>query len=32
MINILKENKNLSMEGFFWIINDKVIGYTKEVP
>ena len=32
MIKVLKENKNLPMEGFFWIINDKVIGYAKEVP
>ena len=30
MITVLKENKSLPMEGFFWIINDKVIGYAKE--
>ena len=32
MIKVLKENKSLPMEGFFWIINNKVIGYAKEVP
>lgn len=32
MIKILQENRNLPQEGFFWIINDKVIGFAKEVP
>lgn len=31
MIKLLKENRNLPMEGFFWIIDDKIIGYAEEV-
>lgn len=29
---LLKENINYPYEGYFWIINDKVIGITNEVP
>lgn len=29
---ILKENVNYPYEGYFWIINDKVVGITSEVP
>ena len=29
---ILKENNSLPYEGYFWIINDKVVGITSEVP
>lgn len=29
---ILKENRNYPCEGYFWIINDEVIGITTEVP
>lgn len=29
---LLKENMNYPYEGYFWIINDKVIGITNEVP
>ena len=32
MISILQENKNLPQEGFFWIINDKIVGFAEEVP
>lgn len=32
MIKALKENRNLPKEGFFWIINDSVIGFAEEVP
>ena len=29
---LLKENMNYPYEGYFWIINDEVIGITNEVP
>ena len=29
---ILKENRNYPNEGYFWIIDDEVIGITREVP
>ena len=29
---VLKENINYPYEGYFWIINGKVIGITAEVP
>lgn len=29
---LLKENMNYPYEGYFWIINDKVIGITNKVP
>lgn len=32
MIKILQENRNLPQEGFFWIIDDKIIGFANEVP
>lgn len=28
----LKESINLPKEGFFWVIDEKVIGYSEEVP
>jgi len=31
-MKILKENMNYPYEGYFWIINDKVVGITSEVP
>ena len=29
---ILKENSNYPYEGYFWIINNKIVGVTAEVP
>lgn len=29
---VIKENVNYPKEGYFWIINNKVIGITTEVP
>lgn len=29
---ILKENKNYPHEGYFWIINNEIVGITTEVP
>ena len=29
---LLKENRNYPYEGYFWIINNSVIGITSEVP
>ena len=31
-MKILKENMNYPYEGYFWIINDRVVGITSEVP
>lgn len=31
-MEILKENMNYPYEGYFWIISDKVVGITSEVP
>lgn len=31
-MKILKENTNYPYEGYFWIINDRVVGITSEVP
>lgn len=31
-MKLLKENSNIPYEGFFWIINDRVIGIVSEVP
>ena len=31
-MKLLKENSNIPYEGFFWVINDSVIGVVSEVP
>lgn len=31
-MKILKENMNYPYEGYFWIIDDSVVGITSEVP
>ena len=32
MLKIVNENRNYPREGFFWIIDDKVVGFADEVP